>query len=237
MALGACRFDLLGRARWLVLGITPDGDFDLTARGEWTRDEIERCLMTDRKGELRRVAAAGITDGEPITLVPIDGDGRRLQPVGWIDDHTFIATTRGGVDAGFIAARLTKAHAARGPSIATGLAAIDRRATAWLVSTRAGFDEVVETPVVRGAEMSARLDLVADGADFAFALRYPDDRAATAAHQFIDREVTTLLGDGMLGLALPGFAVERDGAVVAIGGRLPAALMGSVREQLDKAMR
>ncbi len=235
MLVGHCDLDLAGRARWLVLGVGADGDFDLIAKGAWTREDIERCLMSGRKGESRRVAAGGTDDA--ITLVPLDGpDGHRWQPIGWLDDETFITTTRTGADADFIAARLAAAPLAHPSALTRAVDHLDRQATVWVATNRAGFDGAIENPALRGAELTARMALTDDNADFAVALTYADLTRATAAHDFVDRQLAALAGGGMLSIALPGLAVTRTGPVVHVVGEIPPALLGSLRDQLLKSM-
>ena len=240
MLIGRCDFDLAGRARWLSLGIDAGGDFDLIARGDWTRDDIEQCLMTGRQGAPRRIAGpAGHADlgDAPITLVPRgdDADGDQ-QAIGWLDDHTFISTTRDDADADWIAARLIGAPPARPSAVTAAVAALDRRATLWLASDRAGFDDVIEASELRGAELTARIALATDGARFAFVLTYVDVAAATTAHTYVDRQLAALGSGGMLAVVLPGLVVERKAAAVRVAGTVPATMLPSLRDQVIKAM-
>jgi hypothetical protein len=238
--VGSCDFDLAGRGRWLILGIDEHDDFDLIARGDWTREDIEACLMTKRTGEARRVPPpAGLADlgDRPITLIPLDGpDGYRTQAVGWLDEHTFVTSTRDDADVDYIAARLVGEPPARPSATTRAVAGLDREATLWLASDRAGFDDVVETAELKGAELTGRLALTSAGADFAIALTYADVAKATAAHDYVDRQLASLASGGMLAMALPGLVVERKGSAVSITGGIPTGLLGSLRDQVMKAM-
>ncbi|HVV85052.1 MAG TPA: hypothetical protein VHE35_18435, partial [Kofleriaceae bacterium] len=240
MLVGRCDFDLAGRARWLILGVDSGSDFDLIARGDWTRDDIERCLMQGREGEAKRIAASGASadlGDEPLTQIPLDGaDSHRFQTVGWLDDHTFVTSTRAGADADYITERLVGAREAQPSALTAALTGLDRRSTMWLASTREGFDDVVEQPALRGAAMTAHFSLTDQGGEFGVVLAYDDVAAANGAHDYLDRQLAAMADGGLLGAALPGLAIERKGTSVQIGASVPRAFLAPLRDQLVKAM-
>jgi hypothetical protein len=240
MLFGRCDFDVVGRGRWLVLGIDDDEDFHLVASGDWTRDDVERGLMTGREGEPRRVAAPaahGDLVAEPVTLVPLDGeDSRRFQPVGWIDERTFVTTTRADVDADEMMARVIGEPLERPSALDRQVAALDREATAWLAASREAFDDAVESDPLRGAALSARVALTSAGADFSVVMAYAEVASATTAHAFIEQQVETIAGKGLLEMALPGLVIARDERVVRIAGPIPTSLLVTLRDQVIQAM-
>ncbi|MEZ4404504.1 MAG: protein kinase [Kofleriaceae bacterium] len=231
---GTCQLDLAARGSWLSLAMLerPGAtmkEYDLIFRSTWDRDELEACLAEGRPGKPHREAVAGLA-GAPITSIPT-GDAPML--VGWIDDHTVWMTTR-TVDAAEVAARLRPRRTA--PSQLDQLGSrIDRHATVWMAGTRAAVEASVDTKAL-AADFTVRGQLEADGLAVAMALYLPDAKAADAAHQAAEQLVGKLTDDALLRAAIPDLALERDGTVVRLRGRLPDDLLGKVGAQLAQAL-
>jgi hypothetical protein len=105
-----------------------------------------------------------------------------------------------------------------------------------MASNREGYDDVVETDEVRGAALTARVELTDDGADFSFLLAYEDVAAATTAHAYLEKQLASIANGGLLAVALPGLVCERKGKVVRIAGQAPAGLLASLKDHLLKAL-
>jgi hypothetical protein len=157
LMVGSCDLALGARGEWLSMAMVerPGAllkEYELIARGDWSRAEMEACFGQGRPGPVSRATAPGLP-GEPITVVPTDGPPVLI---GWLDEHTFYSTTS-TADAAAIAARLTPRTGK--PSALDQIGSrIDRQASAWLVGTRAALAAAVETPALT-ADVSVRLEL------------------------------------------------------------------------------
>ena len=153
--------------------------------------------------------------------------------MGWLDDHTFFATTR-EVDAAALAPRLRPRTTAPSPIDEIG-SRIDRQASAWLVGTRAAVAKNIDTADL-AADFSARLELGDDGLAAAVALYQTDRKRADKTQAAAEELLGKFKDDPLLRLAIPELALERDGATVRMRGRLPVGLLEKVGLELAAAL-
>ncbi|MBK9032735.1 MAG: serine/threonine protein kinase [Myxococcales bacterium] len=232
--VGTCELDLSARGDWLSLALIERpgallNEWELIVRGSWTRAELEPCLGKGRPGTIARMAAPGL-DGQPITAIPTDA---APQLVGWLDDHTFIATTR-EVDAAALAPRLRPRTTA--PSAIDEIGSrIDRQASAWLLGTKAAVAKNIDTADL-AADFSARLELGDDGLAAAVALYQTDRKRADKTQAAAEELLGKFKEDALLRLAIPELAIERDGATVRMRGRLPVGLLEKLGLELAAAL-
>ncbi len=226
--IGRCELPFGDRVDWLSLAVVgPFGAYDLIASGDWTRTEIEACV-----GEgAGTVEAAG--DG---ALSVVSLAGGRTRVIGWLDDRTFIVSTRADADVGFMGARLGKApRATRVLELAHG---IDRRATLWLVATRKGLEAAVESPVLRQADLTARVALAEaddDGAPmvgFQVATYFADEATAQAGQRELDGHLAELTAHPAFDLVMPAWTVRRDGTMVRLHGMVPTGLVAKLQRSI-----
>ena len=234
LLVGSCDLALGGRGEWVSMAMVerPGAllkEYELIARGDWTRAEMEACFGQGRPGPVSRAAAPGLP-GEPITVVPTDGPPVLI---GWLDEHTFYTTTR-TVDAAAIAARLTPRTGKPSALDPVG-SRIDRQASGWLVGTRASLAGAVDTPAL-AADVSVRLMLDDTGLAGTVALYQPDGKRADATQAAVDEMLAKAKEDPLLGLAIPELAVERDGTIVRLRARLPIELLAKAGVQLARAL-
>ncbi|MBK7072559.1 MAG: protein kinase [Myxococcales bacterium] len=234
LMVGSCDLALGARGEWLSMAMVerPGAllkEYELIARGDWSRAEMEACFGQGRPGPVSRATAPGLP-GEPITVVPTDGPPVLI---GWLDEHTFYSTTS-TADAAAIAARLTPRTGK--PSALDQIGSrIDRQASAWLVGTRAALAAAVETPALT-ADVSVRLELDDAGLVGTVALYQPDGKRADATQAAVDAMIAKAKEDPILGLAIPALAVERDGTTVRMRGRMPVDLLAKAGVQMARAL-
>ena len=227
--IGTCDLPFGDQAAWLSMSIVGAlGAYDLIASGTWTRAEIEACVA----GEGGKVVRAG--DDDTLSLVTPSGGAVRV--IGWIDEHTFVASTRSDADRKFIAARLARPpKSTRVLELADG---IDRRASLWLVATSASLGRAVESPVLRRADLTARLsmgELDEDGEPamgFQIATYFPDEVAARAGLDEITRSLSELTDHVAFDLVMPKWTVRRDGTMVQIHGMVPDGLTAKLQRTM-----
>ncbi|MBL8620052.1 MAG: protein kinase [Myxococcales bacterium] len=234
LMVGSCDLALGARGEWLSMALVerPGAllkEYELIARGDWSRAEMEACFGQGRPGPVSRAAAPGLP-GEPITVIPTDGPPVLI---GWLDEHTFYSTTS-TVDAAGIAARLA-ARTGKPSTLDQIGSRIDRQASGWLVGTRAALAGAVETPAL-AADVSVRLELDDTGLVGTIALYQPDAKRADATQGAVDAMIAKAKEDPILGLAIPALAVERDGTTVRMRGRMPIDLLAKAGVQLARAL-
>jgi|JI10StandDraft_1071094.scaffolds.fasta_scaffold08268_6 tRNA A-37 threonylcarbamoyl transferase component Bud32 len=234
MLLGACALPIGAEADWLTLALVerPEADvrdYELIVSGPWSRAEVEACLATGRPGAPSQVGGPGL-DGTPLTSIPTDGDPV-LVP--WLDDRTFLVSTR-VLDVAAAAARVRPRIA--NPSALDQIGTrIDRHATGWMVGAAAAVTDVIENREL-AHPFTLRLTLGDDGVAGLLSL-YPPDRARADRAQVAARGLLgELQKNPLLVQAFPELAVERDGDTVRLRGRLPARFTPVVAAQLVAAL-
>ena len=175
-----CKVDFARVTDWGAVGVgAAQKQLDAIVSGRWQRDAIEACLGGASHADIQHLSQ----DGVPLTrLHGLDGD----RWLGWLDDRTFYLTTRPGVDAAWMAARV---HATDGPEgVVRQLAPdLDRDATAWAIADAAavaGNDTLTIPPghvIARGVLDSG---LHAD-----VRIRYADAATAKAALDTINQQI------------------------------------------------
>ncbi len=220
--IGECELPFGDRASWLSLAVVGGlGTFDLVASGTWTREEIEGCVAGD-DGTVKRAGNDG-------ALSVVRSSAGTTRVVGWIDEHTFVISTRPGADQAFISARLGRPpRATRVLELAGG---IDRRASLWLVATSESLGRAVESATMKRADITARLalgevDEDGDGAvGFQVATYFPDEETARAGEAELKGHLSELTEHPAFDLVMPKWSVRRDGTMVNIHGMVPDELV------------
>ena len=126
----ACGFDVLGSIDGILIGAASDKDvqLDVTVRGRFSRAQVETCLSglfaDDDAGPVTRSGSLSKLVSEKRTIW-----------MGWPDDHTVFLTTRRGIDASWMKARLRHADAvSQVPALISLLDEVDTGAALWLVA-------------------------------------------------------------------------------------------------------
>ncbi len=225
--LGSCELPFGDRAAWMSIAILSQaGTYDLIASGEWTRDEIDACVGGEG-GAVQRAGAGG-------KLSVVTQAGGSVRVVGWIDERTFVVSTRADADQRFIAARLGRPpKPTRVLELADG---IDRRATAWLVATRQSLQRATDSPTLRQADLTARLTLAEVDDDgkatvgFQVATYFTDETTARAGLTELESQLSELTDYPGFDLVMPKWSVRRDGTMVRVDGMVPADLVAKLQQ-------
>jgi hypothetical protein len=228
--IGECDLPFGDRAQWMSMAIVGGlGTYDLIASGEWTREEIEECMGGD-DGSVKR----GGEDGQ-LSLVRRAGSST-TRVIGWIDDDTFVVSTRPGADQGFIAARLGRPpKATRVMELADG---IDRRATFWLVATRKSLERATTSETLRQADLTARLTLgeTDENGDpamgFQVATYFPTEALAADGLGELKGQLAELTEHPAFDLVMPKWSVLRNGTMVNVNGMVPNELLAKLQRTL-----
>ncbi|MBZ0238174.1 MAG: hypothetical protein K8M05_38040, partial [Deltaproteobacteria bacterium] len=227
--IGDCDLPFGDRASWLSMAIVGGfGTYDLVASGTWTRDEIEGCVAGD-DGTVKRAGKDGA-----LSLVRSPAGTTRV--VGWLDEHTFVMSTRPGADQAFITARLGRPpRPTRVMELAGG---IDRRASLWLVATRQSLARAVDSETMKQADITARISLGevdedGDGAlAFQVATYFPDEDAAKAGEAELKGQLSELTEHPAFDLVMPEWTVLRHGTMVDLKGMVPDELVAKLQRDL-----
>ncbi len=156
--MGVCGFDPLAELEWISLGVGAANqgkradlgiDVDVIMAGRWNRDELEPCLTglltsTLSKASLRR-------DGR---LSGVEHAGKSFW-LGWLDEHTFIASTRSEATRAWIEARLDGKDSADAATLAPARKRTDGAQTLWLIARP---NLVRKAPFARGAPVPAVIE-------------------------------------------------------------------------------
>jgi hypothetical protein len=188
--LAACSFDIRGRADWvLVGGPADDAAIDVVASGRWTRDEVDECL---------RIAVAADTrerSGDRITLLRGPHGDRT---VGWLDERTFLLSSRKDADATWMTARLDDTTLPTG-KLGPMLGELDLKAELWFAGDQAGGKRIAiaEDGTMSGLWGSLRSSR--DEVTMDVFLRYPDAKTAAVERADLEKSVGSLGLDASMG--------------------------------------
>jgi serine/threonine-protein kinase len=196
--LNACALDLRKVTDWIVFAGPAEGDaVDLLAAGRWSRAEIEACIVKAVAGD----KLEAITD----KVSAVDGPrGRRL--VGWIDDTTFLVTSR-DVDPAWMTERLADTAPPAG-ALGAAIGEIDPSATIWVAGDESTSSRASLT---KGTEMSGlwgTLDADPAMVSLDMWIRYPTPDQATLAA----KELESSLGGMMMDPTMGHIKVDTDAA-------------------------
>ncbi len=214
--LGDCELDLRARLDWLVIGgPTEETAVDVIASGQWTRAEADECL---------RAAVSG--DG-----VEVDGaltriTGARPRAVGWLDDRTFYISSRKGVDAAWITARLAD-QGLPGGSLGALLPQVDLEGTAWFAGDERGRKVGLASDDMTGLWGSARAS--ASTVSAALRIRYPDAKHAAAARKELEAQ---LAGFDLGTLGTLAVTADAQPDVLLVEVSLPRVIVGMIVDGL-----
>jgi hypothetical protein len=262
----ACQIDITGSLDWLAVGLLPppvgkgrprpaapptpsDDQLDVVASGSWSRDRVEQCILRvaggpdqlaiDRDGAVTRI-------GAPVTAADPPAGERRATKLtaripdrwlGWIDDHTFLMSTRPTADAAWIRARLAgDASAAVGTAgIAPQLASVDRRSALWFAGDG---EQILGEPLIDGAPRAralfGRIDL---GSELRFdvTLRYATGGDAGKVKLLMDQRLADLAAGQDLSM-FGRFEVAQQAADLHLGAQLTSFATLMVGSALDSAL-
>jgi serine/threonine protein kinase len=226
-----CELDPFEHLDWVTVGMAPGDDeaLDAVLSGDWDRETIESCL----RGAGMLAGDSG--EGALTRLALGDGGGW----LGWVDDRTFLFTTREGVDAAWMEARLAGERSVLDERTSAALfKAVDRSATVWFIGDPGALldDETFEgmpppTAIYGAVALAADIRLEVG-------LRYPDTRSAVAVEAMIRKELDEVLSDPAARAMLGDIAAARDGTDVTVRAHLNALItqmaVGFVAAELDK---
>jgi hypothetical protein len=188
--LDKCNFDIRGSADWVILG-GPENDtaIDLIASGRWSRLQIEDCLKT------AFVADTVEAFGDRVTLLR---GPRGERAIGWLDEHTFILSSRAEADGPWMITRLeddTPPAGKLGPLISQ----LDMDAVGWFAGDEAGGKRIAiaEQGDMTGLWGSLRATVADVTLDVH--LRYPDEAIATAQKAELETSVGAMGLDPSMG--------------------------------------
>jgi serine/threonine protein kinase len=170
--LGACQLDLRATTDWVVIaGPADDAVVDLLAAGRWSRAEVEACV----------VAAVGADAAVPISATVSRFEGSLgARTVGWIDDRTFLISSRADADAAWMEARLADTTPPAG-ALGGAIGQIDAGALIWVAGDE---KDLTRGTLTDGTDMTGlwgSLDADADRLRLGLRIRYPSSKEAAAA--------------------------------------------------------
>ncbi len=237
VSLGPCAIELAPRTRWVAFNaVEGEAGFDVVARGDWSRADVDGCLARGSSAGLERRAVRG-REGKPLTIVPRLGDDT---VIGWLDDHTLVTSSRDGVSPALVAAMLAPPTGAGTRARANQLAlTLDRRSTAWLVADHAALTRVTDRPALQHADATLRLGFDdAGGLGLQLSVDFPDHAQAEVGKKALEADLSELTGTLGFDLAFDDFTIRRDGATVRLHTVVPAGLVDKLQDaMLDLARR
>jgi eukaryotic-like serine/threonine-protein kinase len=251
------------RGRPPVAKVGPGNDqLDIIAAGTWSRDRVEQCilriaggpdkLVVDRDGPVTRIGAPRAPAEIPAEAT---ASGRAKPParakrpaeipakipdrwLGWIDDRTFLMSTRPTADAAWIRARLagdSDSAAAGTTGIAPQLAAVDRRSALWFAGDG---EQILGEPLIAGAPRAralfGRIDLGSE-LRFDITLRYAADGDAGKVKALLDQRLAELAEGQDLSM-FGRFEVAQQGGDVHLGAQLTGFATLMLGSALDSAL-
>lgn len=137
----ACGINLLETVDRITLATTDkkSEEFDMIMSGQWTRDKIEACIPKARDGMTA-------TRADALTKL---SEGASTYWLAWIDERTFLYSSRKGVDAAWMRKRLAKKDSFRDKHDFTDvLQNVDQHADVWIAGTG---DAISEEPLIKDA--------------------------------------------------------------------------------------
>ncbi len=179
----ACRMDLLNQVEWFSIGLSGTAEkmqVDFMMRGNWTRDEVERCVAS--LGESAGLQYEVKKHGR-ITSVELGGS---VFWIGWPNPKTLFLSNRDTADLKWMQRRLSGQNAARETAVLRRLYdRVDTHATVWAVarSTKL-FNNKVFDKLPKPAQVVGSLRVTSDLKLDAIAY-YDDDKTALAARDGI----------------------------------------------------
>jgi predicted Ser/Thr protein kinase len=188
--LGACQFDIRGHTDWVIVGGPADDTaVDVIASGRWTRAEVEDCL---------RVAVAADTaeaSGDRITILK---GPRGDRTVGWLDERTFLLSSRDGADAAWMTERLDDQTLPTG-KLGPLLGEIDLGSELWFAGDEAGGKRIALAEEGEMSGLWGALRSTPDEVTMDVFLRYPDPKLAATARTELETSVGSLGLDASMG--------------------------------------
>jgi len=128
----ACGFDPIAELEWISIGVGAGAggkNLDVMIAGRWTRDELEPCVVGLLSSALARPTL--VRDGR-VTRLEHAGKTTWL---GWLDEHTFLFSTRAAASRPWIEARLDGLDSAEaGAALAAERRRVDGAQTLWLLA-------------------------------------------------------------------------------------------------------
>jgi serine/threonine-protein kinase len=189
-----CELDAIDDVDWISVGLGGAGrdQADLILSGNFTREQIEGCL-----GKTGASLGSGFKTRRRGSITEIT-DGPAPWRILWLDDRTLMLSTRAAADAAWFAAREKGEDPVTGePTMAAGLAAVDREATLWLVGQPDSLDVGAELQGLPVPELLSGHLAVSDRIELAAVMRYPDATRAAEARDRVAAKVAELERDPM----------------------------------------
>jgi predicted Ser/Thr protein kinase len=216
--ISGCDLDFLRDTDWIAVGVARGGKAtDAIVSGRWSRDAIEACLGGARRSDILHVKGPG---GAVLTRLH-GGQGDRW--LAWIDERTFVISTRADAGKAWMAARVNRTDGPGG--VAGKLAAgLDLDATGWVVADADSMRTSELSPDIPPADLSARAVLTG-GLDVELRFGYPTEAQATQVAAVIDKKADELVGGPAMRKMLGNIQVEREGTDVVARGSLSAELL------------
>ncbi len=185
LSVVGCDLDFGMTVDWLAIG-TSARAADLVVSGRWTRDQIEACLGGARGSEIERSRGAG---GVPLSRLHGALGDRWLA---WLDDRTFMTSTRDDADGAWLAAR---AVATTGPGGRVGelAAGVEHDATLWMAVDQATLANTDLAKVVPMGDASGYA-VLGDGVAATATVHYADAAAATQAAAAMNAQFDAMVG-------------------------------------------
>jgi len=178
--LEGCDIDFARTTDWVAIGMTEGTkSADAIISGRWTRDAIEACLGGVRRAEIQHLEI----EGAQLTRLHGDGTDRWL---GWLDDHTFLITTREGESGAWMSGRV-RATDGPGGVVAELATQLDDKSALWAVADAKAIAGNALLTIPPG-HVIAKATL-GDGVDLRVRVRYPDAAQAHHAHELIDQQL------------------------------------------------
>ncbi|MCE9571880.1 MAG: serine/threonine protein kinase [Deltaproteobacteria bacterium] len=214
-----CELDFGTAVDWLAIG-TSARSADLVVSGRWSRDQIEACLGGARGSAIERSRGAG-----GVQLTRLHGAlGDRW--LAWLDDRTFMTSTRDNADGAWLAARVA---ATAGPGGRVGELAkeVDRDATLWMAVDRETLEDTELAKTVPMGDAFGHA-VLGEGVKAAITVRYADVAAATKAAAAMTTQFDDMVGGPQMRTEMNIFSAEVKDRDVLVGFDISAAILKAV---------
>jgi serine/threonine protein kinase len=214
-----CVKKTLGRAAWFVFG-TPSVDSPhgvLIARGDWTRDDVEGCFLTDAT----RVA---MPDGKKLFRLGKEG------LVDFIDDHTIYVAMRSDLQPAQVHALATAGKAGPGAHLKELFADVSRDKAVGFAVDGNGVT-FPDDAFPKGTDLHGFLGILPDGVDLRIVVDTHDERTAKQFEGGIKPQIDDTFANTD-SAAVGKLTVMRDKTVVRIDGKLTSLMLGIISTQL-----
>lgn len=202
---------------WISLGLAAQGsdEFDLAMAGNWTRDDIERCFQ-----RISDMAGGGTVSRQDQLTRVTDPTGDSW--LAWIDERTFLFSTREQADEAWMTARLEGRDSVVDGPLGPLVADLDQGATVWFAGDPGGSLDGQLDPGAAKPQAIFGDVRVAEDLRLVIGLRYASEAEAARALTSLQKQVDELAGDPQTRAFIGDIEVDHEGADVRLRANLGA---------------